>query len=245
MIHTYASYILLICGPPYYQMEVGEVSVNQPRMRVQEARCGVRLNYVIFPIDFRELRRVLAKYGYELPHIDRLPPPPTRIAFGGNIARKGETIIVAESEIGEIGVVSRSLQEAKKSFEELANIINSELGISLYENVRFYWYIVHYKVDTGKIPRSQLAKIENDRYINRFSEILGKDLSMFSIRLSPKDATPNSENWFDIAIEPDLMDERLYHVGIVFRNPSKSETETFVSNLEDNIIKLLQAIEEE
>ena len=216
---------------------------NQPKIMTQEARCGVRLNYVIFPIDLRELRHALAKNGYELSSVGRLPPPPARIGFGGDVARKGETTVIAESDSGEIGVVGRSLQEVKDSFDELANVIDSELGISLHENVRFYWYVVHYKVDTGKTPRNEIAKVENKDYIAQFSQILGEDLSSFSIRLVPKNAIPNQESWFDIAIEPDVMSEKLYHVGVVFRTPDRGKTETFVRDLENTLLKLIGVIE--
>ena len=216
---------------------------NQPKVMTEEARCGVRLNYVIFPIDFKELRHALAKNGYELSSVGRLPAAPTRVSFGGDIARKEETTVIAESDSGRIGVVGRSLQEVKASFEELANIIDSELGISLHENVRFYWYIVHYKIDTGKTPCNEIPKTENKDYIARFSQILGEDLSLFSIRLAPKDAIPNRESWFDIAIEPDVMREKLYHAGVVFRSPNRDKTERFVRDLENTLLKLIAVIE--
>lgn len=111
---------------------------DQPKIMTQEAKCGVRLNYVFFPIDIRELCGALAKNGYELPPRMRLPSPPARLSYGGDIARKGEITVITESTSGEIGVVGRSLEEVKTAFEELAQIINTELGVSLHENLRFY-----------------------------------------------------------------------------------------------------------
>lgn len=220
------------------------MSDNQPKINTQEARCGVRLNYVIFPIDFRELRQALAKNGYELSPISGpIPSPPTRIGFGGDIARKKETTISVETDSGEIGVVNRTLQGAKAAFEELTNVISTELGVSLHENVRFYWYAVHYRVDTGKIPQNEIAKTEKKDYIARFGQVLGEDLSLFSVRLIPKNVAPNQESWFDIAIEPDILNEKLYHVGVVFRSPDRGKTETFVSDLENKLLKLIRIIE--
>lgn len=219
------------------------MSENQAKIITQDARYGVQLNYVIFPIDLRELRRALAKNGYELPDVGQIPPPPTRIKFDGDIARKAETTVMAESASGEIGVAGRSLQEATDSFEELTRIIDSELGISLQENVKFYWCIAHYRINTGKIPRDEIAKAENKDYITRFNEILGKSLSSFSIRLALKDAIPNQKSWFDIAIEPDVINEKFYHVGVVFRNPDRGETETFVRDVENTLLRLIRIIE--
>jgi len=217
---------------------------NQPKIMTQEAKCGVRLNYVVFPIDIRELSRALAKNGYELPPSRRLPSPPAQLSYGGDLARKGEITLIIESASGDIGVVGRSLEEVKTAFKELEQIINSELGVNLHENLRFYWYTVHYKVDTGKMPLNKLTKILKQDYMTRFGEVLGENLSSFSVRLIPKDAILNDENWFDIAIEPDLLNEKLYHVGVVFRSPDATKTETFVRDLDNTLLKLLEVIEE-
>jgi len=234
------SYLYLLS----HRKEGMSMSNDQPKIMTQEARCGVRLNYVIFPIDFRELRFALAKNGYELSSVSgRIPSPPARIGFGGEVARKRETTVVVETDSGEIGVISRSLREATESFEELANVIKSELGVSLHENVRFYWCFVHYKVDTGRIPCNEIAKTENNDYIARFSKILKEDVSSFSVRLQPKNANPNQESWFDIAIEPDVMNDKLYHIGVVFRSPDRNKTKTFVKDLENNLLKLIGVIE--
>ena len=220
------------------------MSKDQTKVITQEARYGVHLDYVIFPIDLRELRHALAKNGYELSRIDGIPPPPARITFSGEIARKAETTVIMESDSGEVGVVGRSLQEVKASFEELAKVIDSELSISLQDKVMFYWCVLHFKINTGKTPRTEIPKAENKDYIARLSQVLGEDLSSFSIRLAPKDAIPNQESWFDIAIEPDITNEKFYHVGVVFRSPDKSKTETFVRDLENNLLKLIKVIEE-
>jgi hypothetical protein len=215
----------------------------QPKVTIQDARYGVRLDYIIFPIDFRDLRRALAKNGYELSHVANVPPPPTRVRFGGEIGRKGETAVEVESDSGDIWVVGRSLQEAQSSFEELAKIVDSEIGVLLHDNVKFYWATGHYRIATGKAPHSEIARVENKEYVNQSSKIIGQDLCSFSIRLGSKNATPNDATWTDIAIEPDTIDERLYHVGVVFRNPNKEMAETFVKDLENRLLRLIKVIE--
>jgi energy-coupling factor transporter ATP-binding protein EcfA2 len=215
----------------------------QPKMTIQDARYGVRLDYLIFPIDFRDLRRALAKNGYELSHVESVPPPPTRVRFGGEIGRKGETAVEVETDGGDVWVVGRSLQEAQSSFEELVKVVDSEIGVLLHNHVKFYWAMGHYRIATGKAPYSEIAKVENKECVNQLSKIIGQDLSSFSIRLGSKNATPNDLTWTDIAIEPDTIDERLYHVGVVFRNPDKEMTETFVKDLENKLLRLIKAVE--
>lgn len=213
------------------------------KLTTQEARYGICLDKVIFPLDFRDLQYALAKNGYELSPVKELPPPPTRIGFGGEIARIKEAKVLADSQTGEIVVADRLLGQAYQSFEDLAKIIASELGLDLHSKVKYYHVTVHYRVATGKTPLEEISKAENKEFMTKFSEIMKEDLTSFSIRLAPKGAIPNSENWVDIAIEPDVIDESRYHIGVVFRSSKRDKTEAFVKNLENNLLKLIELVE--
>ncbi|MFH0896838.1 MAG: hypothetical protein V1850_02160 [Candidatus Bathyarchaeota archaeon] len=212
------------------------------KLLTQEARYLLIQNNFL-PIDLRDFLNVLAKNGYQLTTIRNLPSPPNRIAFSGEMARKQETIVITDSETGEIGVVSRSLEEARTSFGELIKLIKEEIGVDLTENVKNYQINVHYRLKTGNMPYKEIPKIENKEFINKFNEIIGQNLSSFSIRLAKKDSSAKKDNWVDIAIEPDVVYEDYYHIGVVYKNPSKDKTETFVKNLETNLMKLIELIE--
>lgn len=93
------------------------------------------------------------------------------------------------------------------------------------------------------MPLKQIQKAENKEFVSKVSEIIGENLSTYSIRLAKKDSGSNEINWIDIAIEPDMVYENNYHIGVVFRNPDKEKTETFVKDLESNIIKISKLIE--
>lgn len=217
---------------------------NKAKVMTQHVSYGVRLNYVIFPIDFRDLRHALAKNGYELSRITGpIPSPPVRIGFSGDVARKGEIAVTVETDGGEIGITGRSLQKVKMAFEELENLVKRELGISLHLNVKCYLCLIHCRISTGKIPRDEIAKVENRGLYSRLGQVLNVDVSPFSVRLCLKGAVPNQESWLDISIEPDILNEQMYHVGVVFRSPDKEETETFVRDLENNILKLIKIVE--
>jgi len=219
------------------------MSEDHPKIVSETARYGVRLNHVIFPLDFTDLRRSLAKNGYELAPVNDMPITPSRIRYGGSIGRKGEETVFADSDTNEIGIIGRSLQAAFSSFEDLANLIKNELGIDLHENVKFYWAVSNFKISTGKTPRQVLAKIANKECVDKFSQIIGIDLSSYTLRLGTKDASPNRDNWFEVSIEPDLVNDRLYYVGSVFRKPIRSDTETFVKSFENSLMNLIRAIE--
>jgi hypothetical protein len=194
-------------------------------------------------VEFRELRQALAKNGFELSSVRNLPPPPARIIFSGEIGRKKEITIIADSEAGMIGVVSKSLSEGTVAFNDLVKIISDEIGVNLFEQVKNFEIVAHYKLNTGKVPLKEIPKVENKEFIGKCSEIMGESLSTFSIRLSKKDASINEGDWLDVAIEPDMVYENNYHVGVVCRNSDKAKTETFVKDLEKNILQLIKLVE--
>lgn len=213
-----------------------------PKLITQEARYLLSMDYFL-PLDFRDFRQALAKNGYELVVVRNLPPPPNRIIFEGELARKKETVVIANSEAGEIGVVSRSLEEASTSFGDLIKLVKEEIGVDLHEKVKNYQIIVHYRLNTGKNPLEEISKTGNKEFVNKFSEIIGESLSSFSIRLAKKDSSVYQNDWIDIAIEPDLVYEDYYHIGVAYRNPNKDKIETFVKDLETNLMKLIKLIE--
>jgi hypothetical protein len=121
------------------------MGVKSPKMMTQEVRYGVQLSHLIFPVDFRDLRFALAKNGYELSPVRELPPAPTRISFGGEIARKSETTIIADSEAGEIGVVGKSLQQAVACFGDLANVVAKLAALSNSDLARLKQTFIRHK----------------------------------------------------------------------------------------------------
>lgn len=215
--------------------------MSAPKLITQEARYFMLLDYLL--LDFRDLRQALAKNGYELVAVRNLPPPPTRIMFSGEIARKKETVISADSEAGQIGVIGRTLEEVRTSFNDLMKLIAEEIGIDLHTKVKNYEVSVHYRLNSGKVPLKEIPNAENKDFVRKFSEVMGENLSSFSIRLAKKDSSIYQGDWIDIAIEPDLVYENYYHVGVVFRNSNREKTETFVKDLETNVLKLIDLIE--
>lgn len=212
------------------------------KLLTQEARYSLTVDYFL-PVDFRDLRQALAKNGYELQSFRNLPPPPNRIMFSGEMARKKETIIIADSEAGYIGVIDRSLREASTSFGDLMKLVKEEIGVDLHEKVKNYQINVHYRLKTGKIPSKEIPKAENKGFVDRFSKIIGESLSSFSIRLVKKDSSENQDDWIDIDIEQDLVYKDYYHIGVIYKNPNKEKIETFVKDLEINLMKLIEFIE--
>lgn len=215
------------------------------KISLQEFRYSLRSRYVIFPIDIRDFRDLLAKNGYELSPIrGQIPGRPLRIAFSGDIARKGENIVYMDTSEGTIGISGKSEKDAIEAFENITEIILSNLGFDLNTNAWFYEIVAHYIVRTSSSPLSGISKIiESNPISPKISAIIGEKTGSFSLRLSPKNSLPNSENWYDISIEQDVLLPEAYHVGVVFRNSNRKKVKNFASSVEIKIAELVKLIE--
>jgi hypothetical protein len=220
-----------------------KMTVPEHKLTTQEARYLLYVNQMVLPVEFRELRAALAKNGFELSAVRNLPPPPSRLVFSGEIARKKETIVIADSEAGQIGIVSKSISESLGAFDELLKILQEEIGVNLLEKIKYFEIVAHYKLDTEKMPFKEIQKTENKDFVSKVSGIIGEKLSTYSIRLAKKDSTNNDYNWIDLAIEPDMVYENNYHIGIIYRSTTKEKTEKIVDDLESNILKIAKLIE--
>lgn len=215
-------------------------------LKALESFYQVRLAYVMFPLEFRELMDVLAKNGYELLRLPGpLPPRPIQLAYSGEFARKDEYIVRIDSGEGLVGITcTRPIEVAFGAFGELTKVIKEGLGIDLNENVRYYEVVAHYNINTGKKPFQEIDRvIEGNSYFTMFDGILGEPTSLFSIRLAPKGKVPNQEEWFDISIEPNILKPQIYHAGVIFRSPDRERIISSVNNLEKRLISLVKVIE--
>jgi hypothetical protein len=80
--------------------------------------------------------------------------------------------------------------------------------------------------------------------MEKFSEILGKDVTLYNLRITPKEALPGGKSWLDITIEPRVtMPESVYFVNVVYRNKDRSDVLRFSSEINMRILRLIQSIE--
>ncbi len=209
-------------------------------------RFSIRMNYVLPPFDAIELIDTLVKGGYT-PTIPPQPRPPrgVRLGFAGPIARKGETTIDTNDERGILGATSPSPALAVQSLNELLQLIKSNLGIDLDKTVTFYEMIGHMDIDTDQNPLEKIGQIHKENTsLKEFSEILGKDVSVFSLRLIPRNEIPNQTEWLDITIEPDIIKTTsTYNVSAVYRSPDKSKVQKFTEEFMTKVSTMIDVIE--
>jgi hypothetical protein len=80
--------------------------------------------------------------------------------------------------------------------------------------------------------------------INGLGNVLGQEVSPFTLRLVSKGKVPNQEDWIDIDIEPLVTrPTKTYLISVICRSSQKSKVLSFAKELESRIIRLVDSIE--
>jgi hypothetical protein len=213
----------------------------------REFSYALRTDFVFFPLDVRDIRDILPKYGYELSPIRGiLPNRSMLVAFEGDIARKGDAMVYIDTSNGILGVRGKSNNECISVIDDAIKALRTDLEFDIHSQMKFYEVVANYKIKTQSHPTQTISKtVEKLPLFSKFTEIMGEETGLFSLRLSPKKHVPNSKNWFDIAIEQDVLSSDFYRVGVVYRNPNENKTRDFGSSIEEIISKLIRSMEEE
>ena len=210
-------------------------------------RLSFRTDFIIFPIDYGDLRDSLVKHGY-VP----IAPPPTTQAVGvrlgaiGQIARKGDNSITFDPDRQIIGVDGVLTTEVIQVFDDLEQILIEELKIDLPNSVRFFETLSEYRLITNKNPRNVFDKFPMmTDILDRISTVIGVDVSPFGFRVGSRGVVPNQEEWMDIRIEPVVVRaDSEYYIYPVYRSRDKEKVKKFLVSLEDILLKIVGILEE-
>ena len=208
-------------------------------------RVSLRMNYVLFPIDGRELIEALAQAGYKTQPFAPFGAR-QRLTLSGQFAQKGNVAIDGNSDRGTLGVTSTSPDEAIEALNEMASLLKKNLQIDVEEGSRFFEIIADYKIISCEKPIFAISKIfEKNRVLQEIGEILGQQTSLYTLRLVPANMEPNQEEWLDITIEPDVTKPNSrYLISVVFRSKKRETVERFGKELESKLTTILNLIEE-
>ena len=223
----------------------GSTETPDKEKRYVHVRLTVTLKPVIFPIDFRELVEALKKKRYE--PIAEFPSPGVggRVGGSGTIAKRGEIAVTADSQRRFIGVDARSIGNALSAFEEILELIQRELWLDVHGQASYYEIIVRMRVQGHTNPAVAISRFfQKLEGIGELDSIIGEPVSLFTIRLIPKDKLPSDEEWFDIRIEPDMsLPETAYVIEAVYRKSTWSQVENFAETVESKIDAILDKLE--
>jgi hypothetical protein len=227
-------------------MSAIEEAKKQKNFKNARMRFSIRVNYIFFPFHTVELIDTLLKSGYA----PTTPPPPpapprgVRFSITGTIARKGEVIIDVNDDRGVLSASASSPKTAIDGLDEVLGLIKTNFKVDLGEMASFYELIGHIEVETDQNPIEKIGHImKENRFIREFGQILGEDVSLFTLRLSPIGKVPNQTEWFDITIEPDVIKTSIYNIEAVCRSNDKSKVQKFTEELIPKISKIIDAIE--
>ncbi len=208
----------------------------------QSYRVAIRLKSIFHVINIPLLFNKFQEVGYKplipLPMVQTLMEP-TNFRITSPILRKEMSIIDVNTDMNSIGIQNGSI-------DYLINDLNTFFKIILdmvLSKTKIWFYEFHANI---KFKNKTMHKINIDGdLISKMSE-LGKE---FDNNLSVSGITfwsgnnPDSENFMEIKIDPDILDDHFANLKIIYRNKNR---ETFMKILENkfkNINELLKILE--
>jgi len=209
-------------------------------------RFSIRFDFILFPFDVIEFVEQLARAGYT----PTIPPPPkpvgqVRLSVKGKIAQKGDVEVEMNDDRGVITVSSVAPALAMQSLNEILQIVRDKLGVDLNAKAIFYEMMGNFGVKTGKNALEAMARFnEKNSNIKDLGDILGQDVSGYTLRIVPKDQVPSSVEWLDITIEPNITKPSTnYKVQAIYRSKEKSKVDCFIQSIGENLQRIFEAIE--
>jgi len=174
-------------------------------------------DYINF-FDAREIFDILLKLNFK--PIAKLPPPEfgAKIRMVAYIAEKNRHLIYIDTDKQILRVLSFDFVDIPIALDMLKCIVNK---IEVYYNVspKFYELAWELSIETEKISLETFRKISsNIIFLKDINNELDSDFSFFGIRLF-SGKYPNSPNWIDIRIEPNISrNGKDYYVGVIYRD---------------------------
>ncbi|MEM0328490.1 MAG: hypothetical protein QXN53_07965 [Thermoproteota archaeon] len=223
---------------------------SKPVLRVLSTKISFHLKHILFPIDLRELTEVLSGLGYAIPPqtLQALPGPGmieiSYMVGSGPIAKKGNLLVDINSDRGFIGVGGQSIPDVILSFEEVEKAICNNFGIDPNTDIRFYEILARLDCEVENNILESMSKISDGALFTRLGKIIGKMPILYGIRLVPKGAVPNQEEWFDITIQPHLYKpNQVYQISVIYRSADRNNVLATFKNLEEIILKIIKELQ--
>lgn len=201
----------------------------------------IKIKSVLYPINNITLGKNLQEAGFT-PIQPGYSTNDGVIAVQGDIGVKRNTLVNINEAKYQIAVLGKDPLEILSVFNDLLPALKKS-GLNIKQDIHFYEFSSEFFINTGKNSLKNILKFFEPLKQKKLEKIMGKDLSQFSIRLGPKPLEFNSENYFEIKIEPTIRDKMSYYMYLVFRNSNKKITEVFLSKLSQKIDDIIDAIE--
>lgn len=220
--------------------------IQPDKLSLSGVRLSIRFQNVVFPVDLRTLIGVLQGVGYQ--PLAQLPPVGLAmlgtVGASGPIAARGTTVVDLNSEREFIGVQDPVVETAVGGFSELVSLLSRT---DLFGTELKPWFVelqAQFSLFAGTATKSRISKtLSNRRFAPAWSKVLGAPVADYQVRVSPRDVSVDSPDFFDVIIEPSLQQTpNGFKIVIIFRHTNSDRVVKFAQALEKNVRQLLLAL---
>ena len=204
---------------------------------------GITLDRVLFPITFIELISSLEKNGFEISQAIPYPRPIGRFIGSGQLGIKGKTTASVDGGGKSISMTGSSLEDTIEEYDKFNKTILADYSLDLDEFPKLYYLTGNYEYKTKKNTHSTISDSISYPKIEELSEIVDESMNVYAIQFGSADTVPNDKNWFDIKITPDVQRNDGYVINVVYRKEDRETYRTFISHIEENIVKIIRLLE--
>jgi len=167
------------------------------------------------------------------------------MVIDGEVATKENLRVDCQIEKQVFGVVSKDIELLISSFNEIEEIMSTELGDAMSNNNQFYEVISQFTIKTDKNPLEIFAQNrERLSLCDKVSEIMDENVSPFGFSFSPTRVPIQSADWFDFKLEPLVSRATTsYYGNLVYRSKDRKKVIEKTKNVKNYFISLLKELE--
>jgi len=172
-------------------------------------------------------------------------PARARLQVDGIVGQKGNVFVELHTTRNLLALHTPTAKDAVAEIEGIDCLLTNEFGLDLSQVIWYYEFGASLIIKALSNP----VEIWADRFqdlplIGEFSQILGMDLAPLGVRLAKKGKAPNSDDWFDLQIIPQIQAGETRHlVQFVFRSPKRDEFLVFIKRFDRVLGQVMDLIE--
>lgn len=220
---------------------------SEPTIDYQVVHLSVVWDTVLFPFDQWKLGQILPELGYSAaPDLVRLPRVGGSVTAMGQIAAKGRTGLILNSEKHQIIIDAADPSSAIEELDNIEEGLSAKLHFDSKKVAQGYEIDAQLLIWSGKSPLEVFGKYwASAAELKTFEQLIGQSCSNYGLHLFVPGGTPMSTDWFDIRLEPSLRaPDACYLCIVVYRHPDRDNVFEFakkIPTLIPDIVKRLEA----
>jgi len=220
--------------------------MSQLTVQSRSANISVSFSSLFFPFDVALFLEAVSRLEYGLTDVAQpLVTPGQRVRGDAVVARKGPFSIRLDMDRNTISVRGPDVNGILAEMEAIQSRLEQDLGFHGADLDPYYEFTASHVVRSKKRTLdSWYPHFESVPILEDISEVFGKQVLPFGLRLGFKDHDPTKTQWFDVNIRPAItpaLDQ--YLLDTVIRNPDRDIVFSFARKLEDRLLAVLSKAE--